>query len=125
MKQGFADVPVQIIPGVSSVHAAAARAGVPIAHLEDTVAILPAVYGLDRLPRLLADFTTVVLLKVHSVFDTLLDALAALTDPPDAVYLENVGMTGERIVTDLPSLRGQKLPYFSLVLLRRRARRET
>jgi precorrin-2 methylase len=31
-----------------------------------------------------------------------------------------VGMPGERVVTDLDSLRGQKLPYFSMVLLRRR-----
>jgi hypothetical protein len=30
-----------------------------------------------------------------------------------------VGTAEERIVTDLETLRGQKLPYFSIVLLRR------
>ena len=36
-----------------------------------------------------------------------------------AVYLEQVGTPAERVVTDLESLRGQELPYFSLVMLRR------
>ena len=35
------------------------------------------------------------------------------------IYLEKVGTVEERVVTDLETLRGQKLPYFSLVLLRR------
>lgn len=121
----FPDVRMEIVPGVSSVHAATARAGVPVAHLDDTVAILPAVYGLERLPELLESFATVVLLKVHSVFDALVDALPGLPHPPETVYLENIGMPGERVVRDLVSLRGQKLPYFSLVLLRRQARRKT
>jgi hypothetical protein len=34
------------------------------------------------------------------------------------VYAERVGTPEERLVTDLPTLRGQKLSYFSLVILR-------
>ena len=42
--------------------------------------------------------------------------------PVHAVYVERVGTPEERIVTDLESLRGQKLSYFSLVLLRQEGR---
>ena len=65
---------------------------------------------------------TVVLLKVHTVFDQLLGRLAQLPEPVSAFYVEKVGTAEERVVTDLPSLRGQKLPYFALVILRQQRR---
>jgi hypothetical protein len=33
--------------------------------------------------------------------------------------VEKVGTPEERVVTDLETLRGQRLPYFSLVILRK------
>lgn len=109
----------EVVPGVFSIAAGAARAGMPIARLGEGVAILPAAYGLERLPASLDQFATVCLLKVHSVFDRLLDRLESIPEPIDSVYLERVGMPGERVVTDLQSLRGHVLPYFSMVFLRR------
>ncbi len=113
------DVTVEIVPGITSFQAAAARAQMAIAQLEDRVAVVPAAYGLHRMPYLLENFATVFLLKVHKIFDQLLDTLAALPAPPSAYYVERVGTAEERVVRDLASLRGAKLPYFSLVMLRR------
>jgi precorrin-2/cobalt-factor-2 C20-methyltransferase len=110
---------VEVVPGVTSAGAAAARLGVPVAHLDERVAIVPAAYGVERLPHLLEEFATVFLLKVNSAFDRLLEKLPANVE---AFYLEYVGTPEERVVTDLHSLRGQELPYFSLVMLRRRTR---
>ena len=115
----YPEVRVEIIPGVTSTSAAAARAGLPVARLDEWVAVLPAVYGLERLPALLDEFATIFLLKVHSNFDKLLGVLASMPRQVRAVYLEQVGTPAERIVTDLESLRGQELPYFSLVMVRR------
>lgn len=113
------DVPIEIVPGVSSVQAAAACAGIPLAHLDEAMAILPAAYGLERLEILLDCCATVALVKVHSVFDALLDRLPELPRDIQTFYLEKVGTNEERMTTDLHSLRGRELPYFSLVLLRR------
>ena len=44
--------------------------------------------------------------------------LAALPHRVHAVYAEQVGTPEERLVTDLHTLRGQRLSYFSLVILR-------
>jgi precorrin-2/cobalt-factor-2 C20-methyltransferase len=115
----YPEVRVEIVPGVTSASAAAARAAVPVAQLGERVAVLPAAYGLERLPALLDEFATVFLLKVHSSIDKLLAALACVRGPLRAVYLEQVGTTAERVVTDLESLRGQELSYFSLVILRK------
>jgi len=58
-------------------------------------------------------------LKVNSVWDQLLDALADLSGTVQATYLERVGSPRERVVTDIESLRGEDIPYFSLVIVRR------
>jgi precorrin-2/cobalt-factor-2 C20-methyltransferase len=115
-------VAVEVVPGVTSLQAAAARAGVPIAELDEQVAIVPAAYGIERLPHLLESFATIFLVKVHAVVEPLVQQLQRLRVPVEAYYLEQVGTPMERIVTDLGSLCGQKLPYFSLVILRRAAK---
>jgi precorrin-2/cobalt-factor-2 C20-methyltransferase len=121
MRQRHPEVRIEIVPGVSSPHAAAARAGMPLAYLDEMVAFVPAAYALDRVPALLAEFTSVVLFKVNTLFDQFLEMLATFPGDIEAVYLENVGRSEERMITDLGALRGQELPYFSLVLLRKSA----
>jgi precorrin-2/cobalt-factor-2 C20-methyltransferase len=113
-------VRVEIIPGITSASAAAARAGVPVACLGECVAVVPAAYGLAHLPALLNEFATIFLVKVHGVFDELLEVLACAPVPIQAVYVEQVGTSAERVVTQLESLRGHELPYFSLVLIRQK-----
>ncbi len=125
MRQRYPEVPIEVIPGVMSPSAASARAGVPISRLDEKVAVVPATYGLEALPKLIDEFATVFLIKVNRVFDALLEVLASLPTPVRAVYLEKVGTADERVVTDLKQLRGQPLPYFSLVLLRRDQDRST
>ncbi len=118
----YPEVRIEIVPGVTSTSAAAARAGLPAACLDERMAVIPAAYGLQRLPALLEEFATVFLLKVNGVFDALLDLLASLDGSVRSVYLEQIGTREERVVTDLQALRGQELPYFSLVILRKERR---
>jgi precorrin-2/cobalt-factor-2 C20-methyltransferase len=113
------DARIEIVPGVSSLHAATAQLGVAAASLDEKIAVVPAAYGLETLPELLARFETVFLMKVHSSFDRLLDVLAKLETPVRGWYLERIGTPESRVVADLESLRGTRLPYFSLVLLKR------
>ena len=113
------EVAINVIPGVTSIQASAARAGMELARWDDSVCVIPASHGLARLNEYADEFSTVCLLKVSAVFDELLDRLKSIVGPIRVVYVERVGMAGERVVTDLESLRGQKIPYFSLVLIHR------
>ncbi|MCL4544896.1 MAG: precorrin-2 C(20)-methyltransferase, partial [Chloroflexi bacterium] len=69
-------IPVEIVPGISSIQAASAAACYPLVDQDERLAVLPAPYAIDSLPQILQIFDTVVLLKVNSVFDRLVDLLA-------------------------------------------------
>lgn len=110
---------MEVVPGISSVNASAACAGLPLASADDRLAILPATYEGEMLRRTLEDFDTVVLLKVYSVFDQILDVLEELGLAGNAVYVSRCSTPAEKIVRDIRSLRGQKLDYLSLLIVRR------
>jgi precorrin-2 C20-methyltransferase/precorrin-3B C17-methyltransferase len=112
------DVPVEVIPGVTSVTAAAARVGWPLAQRDEMLAILPASYRAAEVREALDRFETVCLLKVPQAFPEVAELLAGRADC-EAVYLEDVTTAAEWVTHDLPSARGRS-HYFALVLVRRR-----
>lgn len=115
------DARVVAVPGVSSVHAAAAAAGVALADRDERLAVLPATYEGAGLRDALRAFDTVVLLKVAPVLDRVLDLLDELGLAERAVCVERCGRPEEVIVRDVRTLRGQTLDYFSLLIVRRNA----
>ena len=112
--------PVVVVPGISSVLAAAAVAQVPLADGGERVAILPTSYEGDDLRATLDRFDTVVLLKVASCFDRTLDTLEALGLADSSIFVSRCGTESEQIVRDVRSLRGVPLDYFSLLIVRRK-----
>ncbi len=113
---------IEVVPGISSINGAAARAGMPLALGDESIAVLPANY-LSDLDSVLDRFTTVVLMKVYKVFDELVEKLSRLNLLNDAIYIARAGMSDERICTDLNTMKRTDLDYFSLVIVRRQRRR--
>ncbi|MGD7037189.1 precorrin-2 C(20)-methyltransferase [Methylotuvimicrobium buryatense] len=116
-------VPVEVIPGVASFHAAAARCGEPLADVDDTVAIVPAGYGIEQIERMLNDFDTLVLLKVKPLLDDIIELLQRRDLLDYGYFIEKAGAPEERVVHDLASLRGQKVNYLSLMIIKNPGRR--
>ena len=111
-------IEVETIAGVPSYHASAAHLGEPLAESDETLAILPAGYGVDTVERLLPEFDTLVLLKVKPLLDELIDLLERRGLIAHSCFLEKVGTPEERIVRDLSRLKGEKVNYLSLLLVR-------
>ncbi len=109
---------VESLAGVTAYHAAAARSGQPLADTDDTVAIVPAAYGLATIESLLDDFDCLVLLKVKPLLDEIIDLLERRGLLAETRFIEKVGSPEERLVTDITSLRGQRVNYLSLLLVR-------
>ena len=111
------EVAVETIPGVSSFAAAAARADVALAEEDETLAIIPAAYGVPVIDHLLDEFDTLVLMKVKPLLDEVLDLLERRGLIATSCFIEKVGSPEERVVRDVASLRGEKVNYLSLLLV--------
>jgi precorrin-2 C20-methyltransferase/precorrin-3B C17-methyltransferase len=114
----YPDIAIEIVPGVSSITAAAAAVGWPLAQKNDLFAVVPANYHADKLRTLIATFSTVCLLKVPQVLDAIEQTLAEFGPEREAVYLENVCTKKEWISPNL-SEAADRSAYFSLILVRR------
>ncbi len=113
----FPDIPVEIVPGISSVHAAAALARVSLGLGDDGLAILPATGDRKRLREALNSFETVVLMKVHRTFPEIRDLLRACGRLEQAVLVRRAGLPEEKVFFDLDCVASDELDYLSLVIV--------
>ncbi|MBF0588261.1 MAG: precorrin-2 C(20)-methyltransferase [Magnetococcales bacterium] len=111
-------IEIEVIPGVSSPNASAALAGIPLAEGEGSLAIHAAPSAVARLDQLLEMFQTVVLLKVRPVLDELIALLEQRALLERAIFVERVGAPEQRVVTDVSTLRGERVHYLSLLIIR-------
>ncbi len=109
---------IEMIPGISSVTAAAARARLSLGLGNERIAILPANYA-GSLEATLEEFDTVVLMKVHTVFDTIMKTLEGMDLAEKATYISRAGREDELIVRDIRQVKAEDLNYFSLVIVRK------
>ena len=110
---------IEIVPGISSINAAAARAGLYLGLGNERIAILPANY-LDSLEETLEKFDTVVLMKVSKVFTTVRDMLNRMNRAAQATYVVRAGMDDERVYRDIGQVNEEEANYFSLMIVRKR-----
>ena len=108
---------IETIAGVTSFNAAAARAQMPLADTDDTVAIIPAGYGIEMIESLLADFDTLVLLKVKPLLEPIIDLLRTKDLLENSCFIEKAGSKEERVIHDVASLYGEKVNYLSLIMI--------
>ncbi len=116
------EIPVKVIPGVSSINASAAAAGLPLVDGAERLAVLPATYEGDQLAEVFRLFDTVVLLKVNRVFDRVLGVLEGLGLAERAVFVKRCGSEEQEVVRDVRTLRGKDLDYLSLLIVRKQGK---
>lgn len=109
---------IEIIPGVSSINASAARAKLSLGLADEKIAVLPATY-INDLDAVLQKFDTVVLMKVHKVFGNVVKLLEKLRVVEKAVYISRAGMSDERVFRDIREVREEDLNYFSILVVKK------
>ncbi len=112
--------PVTVVPGVSSLTACAAAAGWPLVARAAALLVLPAPLSDDELLRRMAAAETVAFIKVGRHFARLRDLLDRLGLAGEARYVERASLASERVLP-LAAVDPAAVPYFSMILLHRRA----
>ncbi|MDP2932396.1 MAG: precorrin-2 C(20)-methyltransferase [Chloroflexota bacterium] len=119
LRKNHPQVEVEVVPGVSSITAAAASAVAPLAVNDEKIAIISGNEEAETIRDTLNKFDTVVFLKVHRVFDRLLGILEEMNLLEKCVYVRRCTTRDEEIIRDVRNLKGKRLDYFSLLILRR------
>jgi precorrin-2/cobalt-factor-2 C20-methyltransferase len=110
-------VRVEVVPGVSSLAAVPAVAGVALADGQERVAVVPANYGVDDLVSVLEAFDTVVLMKIGSEMPNVLTALERTGLVDRAVYVSRATMADQRVERDVRLVSRQYGDCFAMVVV--------
>ncbi|MBF6043891.1 precorrin-2 C(20)-methyltransferase [Streptomyces sp. NRRL B-1677] len=108
--------PTEVIPGVTSVSAAAARLGEPLVEGEEVLTILPGTLPEEELTARLAATDSAVVMKLGRTFPAVRGALERSGRLADARYVERATMNGER-TGRLADIDPSSVPYFSVAVL--------
>ena len=107
--------PTEVVPGVTSVSAAAAAAAEPMVRRTDVLTILPGTLPTPELARRLADTDGAAIMKLGRTFPAVREALAQSGRLDDAVYVERASMDRQRILP-VSEVDADAVPYFSVIL---------
>jgi precorrin-2/cobalt-factor-2 C20-methyltransferase len=107
---------VEVVPGVSSLNAAAAALGRPLAARNDVLAVIPAPLDAARLRTEIATAEALAILKVGRHFDKLRAVLREL-QLIDRAFLVTAASCDDQTVTALAELPDGPKPYFSIILV--------
>jgi precorrin-2/cobalt-factor-2 C20-methyltransferase len=118
-REKYPDITLEVVPGISSINAAAIASGVPLGMASERIAIVPAAFEQKNLRKTLVEFDTIVLMKMSRVFDGIYELLLELGLERSTVYVSRVGTPKQEVVFDLATLVGKKLDYLSLLIVRK------
>ena len=106
-----------VVPGVTSITAAAAAIGQPLAARNDMLKVLPATLPEDKLHFELATSQAVAIIKVGRHFGKVKLILAELGLLSKATAIENATRENQKI-TAVVDIEGDTLPYFTTIIVR-------
>jgi len=109
---------VTIVPGVSSLTACAAAAGLPLVQRDAILSVIPATLPEDELTRRLAASETAAVIKIGRHFTKLRRVLDELGLLAHAVYIERASLPNQR-VAPLAAVNPDDVPYFAMALISR------
>jgi precorrin-2/cobalt-factor-2 C20-methyltransferase len=111
-------VPVAIVPGVPSITACAASAGVALVQRDETLSVVPATLPEEELAAALAGIEAAVVIKLGRHFPKLRRVLHRLGLLEAAIYVEYASWSSERVAA-LAAVDPGTVPYFATALVRR------
>ncbi|WP_336670265.1 precorrin-2 C(20)-methyltransferase [Tsukamurella sp. USMM236] len=105
-----------VVPGVTSVSAAAAATGVPLVEADEVLTVLPGTLPESELRRRLADTDAAAIMKLGRTFPTVRGALQDAGRDGAAWYVERASRADERVLA-VGDVSAEDVPYFATVLV--------
>jgi precorrin-2/cobalt-factor-2 C20-methyltransferase len=109
----------EIVPGITSFCASAARAGISLGENKETIAVVPSAYECENLGDILDGFDNIVLMKVSKNLSKLKEELKVKGLLDKTVLVSKCGLSDEIIEFDLDKFAGDKLSYFTTMIIKK------
>jgi precorrin-2/cobalt-factor-2 C20-methyltransferase len=116
IQEGYKDVTIVTIPGVTSYQAAAARMNVPLVEAEESLLLTSGAYGGHNIRKLSDCAENVVLLKAYKNVKDITMALEESDMIQNSRAIKKCGREGEEIITDVRKLAEGEPDYWTLIL---------
>jgi precorrin-2/cobalt-factor-2 C20-methyltransferase len=110
-------VEIQTIPGVSSPLAIASVLGIPLTVKDQKLVILPALYHVEELEKVLQWADIIVLMKVSSVYEKVWKILKKYDCLNNSWIVEKATLPDQKIYKELNNYPTLDLSYFSLLII--------
>lgn len=118
LREQWPQLPIEIVPGISSINAAAAEAALPLVEADEKMVVIPATAGIEQIKTALATYETVVLLKVKPLFSAITDLLRATGREQRTVFVERVGSSRQKVLTNFSEIAAHTPDYLSLMIIK-------
>lgn len=118
LREQWPQLPVEIVPGISSINAAAAEAALPLVEADEKMVVIPATAGIEQIEAALATYETVVLLKVKPLFAQIIELLRAAGREQRTLFVERVGSSRQKVLTDFGDIAAHSPDYLSLMIIK-------
>ncbi len=112
------DYQTEVVPGVSSLGACAARSGRPLVSRNQVLTIVPAPIEEDRMRDMITGSDAVAIMKVGRHLQKVRRVLSSLGCDEVATYVERATLNEEKVMP-LNDVTAETAPYFSMILVRR------
>jgi len=107
----------QVVPGISSVHAASSRLRLPLTMLKESFAVISGRHSDEQIREALINHDSVVIMKAGRSRQRILALLEETQRVQDANYLEYIGRENEQLVANVETLANESGPYFSIFVV--------
>jgi precorrin-2 C20-methyltransferase/precorrin-3B C17-methyltransferase len=106
----------EVVPGITSISAAAAALGQPLVERDEVLTVLPGILPASELAGRIASTDAAVVMKLGRTFEAVREGFSRSGRLDEARYVERVSMPGERLAR-MADVDPEEVPYFSLALL--------
>lgn len=107
----------QVVPGITSVNAAAATLLQPLTMLKESFAVINGRHSDEQILAALEQYDSLVIMKAGQARVRILDLLQKAGRTSDAQYLEYIGRDNQQVIPDVTDLELASGPYFSLFVI--------
>lgn len=124
LRERYPAISIEVIPGIASMFAFASQAKISLAEGEETLAIVPACYDLDKVKSTASSCDTVIFLKDGRYFSSVIEMLkqSGFSDDSLIAIAQNVSAEGEVVkVSKLKDVSTSEPAekYFSIMVVKR------